>query len=79
MKDFIGHKTIKVQNLRLCINKLLANKKICESEKIGYCFLLERVLFDTNNYKGKMVLLASNKLSIKPINNHICIYYFTKG
>lgn len=52
MKDFSGHKTIKVQDLRLCVNKLLANKKICESEKAGYCFLLERVLFDTNNYKG---------------------------
>ena len=52
MKDFTGHKTIKVQDLRLCVNKLLANKKISESEKAGYCFLLERVLFDTNNYKG---------------------------
>ena len=52
MKDFNGHKTIKVQDLRLCVNKLLANKKIAESEKAGYCFLLERVLFDTNNYKG---------------------------
>ena len=37
MKDFNGHKTIKVQDLRLCVNKPLANKKIPESEKAGYC------------------------------------------
>lgn len=52
MTKFKGHKTIKVEELKTYINELLANKKIAESEKVGYCCLLERVLFDTNNYKG---------------------------
>ena len=52
MTKFKGHKTIKVEELKTYINELLANKKIAESEKIAYCFLLERVLFDTKNYKG---------------------------
>ena len=52
MTTFKGHKTIKVEELKTYINELLANKNICEAEKVGYCCLLERVLFDTNNYKG---------------------------
>ena len=52
MTKFKGHKTIKVEELKSYINELLANEKIPESEKTSYCFLLERVLFDTNNYKG---------------------------
>ena len=32
MKDFTGHKTIKVKDLRLCVNKLLA-KEYQENEK----------------------------------------------
>ena len=52
MTKFKGHKTIKVEELKTYINELLANKKIAESEKIAYCFLLERILFDTNNYRG---------------------------
>ena len=52
MNDFSGHKTIKVEELKTYVKELLANKKICVAEKVGYCYLLERVLFDTKNYKG---------------------------
>lgn len=52
MINFTGNKTIKVEDLKTYINELLTNKKICEAEKVGYCMLMERVLFDTNNYKG---------------------------
>ena len=52
MNNFTGHKTIKVEDLKTYVNELLANDRIPVAEKPGYCFLLERVLFDTNNYKG---------------------------
>ena len=52
MNIFTGHKTIKVEDLKTFVNTLLANKNICKSEKIGYCYLLESVLLDTNNYRG---------------------------
>ena len=52
MNNFTGHKTIKVEDLKTYVNELLSNDCIPVGEKQGYCFLLERVLFDTNNYKG---------------------------
>ncbi len=52
MNIFTGHKTIKVEDLKTYVNELLSNDRIPVGEKQGYCFLLERVLFDTNNYKG---------------------------
>lgn len=52
MITFTGHKTIKIEDLKTYINEMLANKSICEAEKVSYCILIERVLLNTSNYKG---------------------------
>ena len=52
MITFTGRKNIKISDLKIYINEMLSNEKLCEAEKIGYCILLERVLLNTNNYRG---------------------------
>lgn len=52
MIKFTGRKTIKIEDLKTYINEMLKNESICVAEKIGYCTLIERVLLNTQNYRG---------------------------
>lgn len=52
MITFTGRSNIKITDLKIYINEMLANEKVCEAEKVGLCVLLERVLLNTNNYRG---------------------------
>ena len=45
-------KSFKVADLLEFVNHNLASDKIEESVKDGLCSVVERVLMDTNNYKG---------------------------
>lgn len=45
-------KTIKVQELKAEINRLLSLETIGEKEKTTLCYLLEHILMSTKNYKG---------------------------
>ena len=44
--------TIKVKELVEIVNQHLANPNLSQEEKKGICLLIERILLDTNNYRG---------------------------
>lgn len=52
MSKRIQHKTIIVDEVRSMANNLLANPKLSDDERKGVRILLERVLFQTENYRG---------------------------
>lgn len=45
-------KTIAVSKVKELANSLLANKKLTDEERKGVAALLERVLFESDNYNG---------------------------
>lgn len=45
-------KTFDVNEFRTYINGLLINEKISEPQKSILCSVLERILMDSNNYRG---------------------------
>jgi hypothetical protein len=49
-----ARKTVEVANIRMDINKILAEdeSKVSEETKKELCFFLERLLLDTGNYHG---------------------------
>ena len=47
-----GRKTIKVKELVASLNQQLANPNLSQEEKKVICSITERILLDTNNYRG---------------------------
>lgn len=45
-------KTFEVKKFKEQINKQLENKNLSQDQKKTLCYVLERVLMDTGNYKG---------------------------
>lgn len=49
----MAKKTIKVDEIKDIVNKfLLHSKDEYEERRIGMCVVLEKILFDTDNYQG---------------------------
>jgi len=47
-----GRKTIKVKELVESLNQQLANPNLSQEEKKVICSIIEKILLDTNNYRG---------------------------
>jgi hypothetical protein len=44
--------TIKIEDLKNEVNRLLKIKHLSQEEKLGFCGILEYALHTTHNYKG---------------------------
>ena len=60
-----GRKTIEVQKVLEYVNNQLARTdEYCDEKfKAGMCTMIERMLYDTGNYKGYMNLLNGSEYS----------------
>lgn len=45
-------KTIRIEKVKELANSLLSNDRINDEERKGVAWMLERILFETDNYEG---------------------------